>query len=115
MTTSSPRKVALVTGAARGIGFAVARRFLDEGYRVALLDIEGELLAQSVAALNAPETTLALQADVSDAAAVTAALAAAQERFGRLDALVNNAGIAVFKPLLETTQAEWQRVMDVNL
>ena len=115
MTTPSPRKVALVTGAARGIGLAVAKRFLAEGYNVALLDIENDLLRASVAALNDPANTLALHADVADAAAVAAAFAAAQARFGRLDALVNNAGIAVFKPLLDTTQAEWQRVMDVNL
>jgi NAD(P)-dependent dehydrogenase (short-subunit alcohol dehydrogenase family) len=115
MTTPSPRKVALVTGAARGIGLAIAKRFLGEGYRVALLDIENELLQASVTALNDPENTLAIHADVADAGAVGKAFAAVQAGFGRLDALVNNAGIAVFKPLLDTTQAEWQRVMDVNL
>jgi NAD(P)-dependent dehydrogenase (short-subunit alcohol dehydrogenase family) len=113
--TKDIRKVALVTGAARGIGLAVAKRFLGEGYRVALLDIERELLDASVKALGDPDNTLALPADVSDAAAVSAAFDAVQARFGRLDALVNNAGIAVFKPLLETSQAEWERVMAVNL
>jgi NAD(P)-dependent dehydrogenase (short-subunit alcohol dehydrogenase family) len=113
--TTLPHKVALVTGAARGIGLAVAKRFLGEGYRVALLDIESELLEQSVTALNDPERTLALHADVSDAGAVASAFAAVQARFGRLDALVNNAGIAIFKPLLETTQADWDRVLAVNL
>src|SRR4051812_25306293 len=101
------RKVALVTGAARGIGLATAKRFLGEGYRVALLDIEAELLAASTTALNDPDNALALPCDVSDADAVGRAFAALQARFGRLDALVNNAGIANFKPLLETTQAEW--------
>lgn len=109
------RKVALVTGAARGIGLAAAKRFLGEGYRVALLDIEADLLAAAVTALNDPDNTLALHADVSDAEAVASAFARVQARFGRLDALVNNAGIAVFKPLLETSQAEWERVMAVNL
>ncbi|MGM4919891.1 SDR family NAD(P)-dependent oxidoreductase [Tardiphaga sp. 813_E8_N1_3] len=109
------RKVALVTGAARGIGLAVAKRFLGEGYRVALLDIERELLDASVKALNDPDNTLALHTDVSDATAVDKAFAAAQARFGRLDALVNNAGIANFKPLLETTLEEWERIMAVNL
>ena len=113
--TTSPQKVALVTGAARGIGLAVAKRFLGESYRVALLDIEGELLQQSVQALNDPDNTLAIHADVSDADAVAKAFAALQDRFGRLDALVNNAGIAIFKPLLETTQADWDRVLAVNL
>ena len=113
--TTSPHKVALVTGAARGIGHAVAKRFLSEGYRVALLDIEGELLQQSVNALNDPDNTLAIHADVSDSEAVAKAVAAVEARFGRLDALVNNAGIAIFKPLLETTQADWDRVLAVNL
>jgi NAD(P)-dependent dehydrogenase (short-subunit alcohol dehydrogenase family) len=112
---TSPQKVALVTGAARGIGLAVAKRFLGEGFRVALLDIEGELLQQSVAALNDADNTLSVHADVSDADAVAKAFAAVQARFGRLDALVNNAGIAIFKPLLETTQADWERVLAVNL
>ena len=98
-----PQKVALVTGAARGIGLAVAKKFLAEGWRVALLDIEGELLRGAVAGLADPEDTLALHCDVSDAAAVAAAMATVEQRFGRLDALVNNAGIAVFAPLLETS------------
>jgi NAD(P)-dependent dehydrogenase (short-subunit alcohol dehydrogenase family) len=114
MTTSS-QSVALVTGAARGIGLAVARRFLAEDWCVALLDIEGKLLEESVAALEASERTLALGGDVSDAAAVANALAAIERRFGRLDALVNNAGIAVFAPLMETSDADWKRVLEVNL
>jgi len=101
--TPLPQKVALVTGAARGIGLAVARRFLAEDWRVALLDIERELLDGAVAALAKPDATLALHCDVSDAAAVAAAMAGVNRRFGRLDALVNNAGIAVFAPLLETS------------
>src|ERR1700744_5930681 len=111
----SPGKVALVTGAARGIGLAVARRFLAEGWRVALLDIEGELLSQSVAALNAADSTLALPCDVSDAKAVAGAVTELERHFGRLDALVNNAGVAVFAPLLETSDDDWNRVLAVNL
>src|SRR5712692_7489974 len=93
--TPSPQKVALVTGAARGIGLAVAKRFLAEGWRVALLDIEGELLWKSVEALAAAGNTLGLHCDVSDARAVASAIAEIERRFGRLDALVNNAGVAV--------------------
>jgi NAD(P)-dependent dehydrogenase (short-subunit alcohol dehydrogenase family) len=114
MTASSP-KVALVTGAARGIGLAVAKRFLTEGWSMALLDIEGELLWNSVQALGAPGRTLGLHCDVSDASAVTSAFAEIERRFGRLDALVNNAGIAVFAPLLETSNEDWRRVLEVNL
>jgi NAD(P)-dependent dehydrogenase (short-subunit alcohol dehydrogenase family) len=110
-----PSKVALVTGAARGIGLATAKRFLAEGWRVALLDIEGELLRGAVAGLANPDNTLALHCDVSDADAVASAMETMNRRFGRLDALVNNAGVAVFAPLLETSDADWNRILKVNL
>jgi NAD(P)-dependent dehydrogenase (short-subunit alcohol dehydrogenase family) len=109
------KKVALVTGAARGIGLGVAKKFLAEGWCVALLDIEGELLRGARAALGRPEDTLALQCDVADAGLVAAAISAVSIRFGRLDALVNNAGVAVFAPLLETSDDDWNRVLAVNL
>jgi NAD(P)-dependent dehydrogenase (short-subunit alcohol dehydrogenase family) len=113
--TSSSSKVALVTGAARGIGLATAKRFLAEGWRVAMLDIERELLREAVAAIDEPERTLALACDISDAAGVRAAIDTIEERFGRLDALVNNAGIAVFASVLETSDEDWSRIMQVNL
>lgn len=108
-------RTALVTGAARGIGLATARLFLEEGWRVALLDIETGPLEQAVAELGAPDRTLALSCDVADPMALTQAFERLMKRFGRLDVLVNNAGTAVFKPLLETTLEDWQRVMAVNL
>jgi len=113
--SAAPKKVALVTGAARGIGLAVAKKFLAEGWRVALLDVEGELLWNSVAALAANGDAIGLNCDVSDARAVASAISEIERRFGRLDALVNNAGIAVFAPLLETSEEDWRRVMEVNL
>jgi NAD(P)-dependent dehydrogenase (short-subunit alcohol dehydrogenase family) len=105
----------LVTGAARGIGLAVAKRFLADGWRVALLDIEASLLEKSVTALERPDATLAVTCDVSDANAVTAAFTRIEHQFGRLDALINNAGVAVFAPLMETSDADWSRVLAVNL
>lgn len=108
-------KVALVTGAARGIGLAAAKRFLEDGWQVACLDVEDELLARSLAAINQPDQTLALHCDVSQPAEVATSIAAVKARFGRLDALVNNAGIAIFKPILETTIDDWNRIMAVNL
>ncbi len=112
-TTSSP--VALVTGGARGIGLAIARRFLASGHAVALLDIDAATLAATEATLADPARVLAIGGDVSMAVDVDRAMAAVRERFGRLDALVNNAGIAVFKPVLQTTHEEFSRVMAVNL
>ena len=110
----SDGKVALVTGAARGIGLAVAKRFLAEGWRVALLDID-EAVHDSCRAFARPDTTMALVCDVADADAVHAAVTTAATRFGRLDALVNNAGTATFKPILDTTREEWERILAVNL
>lgn len=108
-------KVALVTGAARGIGLAVTRRFLDEGWNVGMLDIDAPELAKAMVALDAPERTVALVCDVAIEAQVGAAVTRLDARFGRIDALVNNAGVAVFKPVLEHTAAEWERVIAVNL
>lgn len=110
-----PKKVALVTGAARGLGLAAATRFLDDGWQVAMLDILGDALGAAVKALDRADATLAIEADVSDPAAVRVAVQQAQRQFGRIDALVNNAGIAVFKPMLDVTLEEWQRVLAVNL
>src|SRR6185312_9578503 len=106
---SDASKAVLVTGAARGIGLATARRFLADGWRVALLDIDGDMLARTHAALPA-DATMAIRCDVADPAGVAAAVATVATRFGRLDALVNNAGIAVFRPILDVTYEDWSRV-----
>lgn len=111
----TPSKVALVTGAARGIGLATANRFLADGWRVALLDIDGDNLARTMTALDLPDRTLALTADVADEPQVNVALDRLRSTFGRLDALVNNAGVAIFTAAHETAVADWQRVLAVNL
>jgi NAD(P)-dependent dehydrogenase (short-subunit alcohol dehydrogenase family) len=112
---AKPRKIALVTGAARGIGLATAKRFLADGWQVALLDIDGDNLKKAMAAVAKPDVTLAITCDVSDPAQVEQAFAALTKRFGRLDAMVNNAGIAIFGPITQTSFADWQRVLAVNL
>jgi 3-oxoacyl-[acyl-carrier protein] reductase len=115
---ASPQKTALVTGAARGIGLATAKRFLAEGWRVALLDIEGELLRGAVVGLADPDNTLELHCDVSDAKAVANAMAAVSARFGRLDALINNAALygALHGGRFDAIdEAEWDAAMAVNV
>ncbi|MGB6733771.1 MAG: SDR family oxidoreductase, partial [Xanthobacteraceae bacterium] len=111
-------KAALITGAARGIGLATAKRFLAEGWRVALLDIDEATLEGTYGALreaNNADAAIAICCDVADAAGVADALATVAQEFGRLDALVNNAGIAIFKPILDVTYEDWSRVLAVNL
>ncbi len=109
------QKVAMVTGAARGIGLATVKRFLADDWRVVLLDIDNETLNRSAATLPDPDKNLAICCDVADAAGVVAAIAEVAKKFGRLDVLVNNAGIAIFKPILDIAYAEWSRVLAVNL
>jgi NAD(P)-dependent dehydrogenase (short-subunit alcohol dehydrogenase family) len=113
MPTETP--TAVITGAARGIGLEVARTFLANGYRVALLDIDGAELRRAAADLENADAVLAIECDVAIPAQVQAAVRDIEARFGRIDALVNNAGVAVFKPLLETSFEEWERVLAVNL
>lgn len=111
----APKKLALVTGAARGIGLATAKLFLAEGWQVALLDIEGETLKASHAALDLPDDTMMIEADVAEPNQVQAAVEAITKRFGRIDTLVNNAGIADFLPIQQTDFVIWSRIMAVNL
>ncbi len=107
--------VAVVTGGARGIGLAIGQWFLAHGYNVALLDIDRDTLARTEATLAEPEHVLIHPCDVGNEAEVAAAAAAIMARWGRVDALVNNAGVAVFKPALETSFAEWRHVLGTNL
>ncbi len=109
------RKIALVTGAARGIGLATAVKFLAKGWRVVLLDIDGKTLDATFERLAVPEDTMKIKCDVAEADQVYAAVGKIEERFGRLDTLINNAGIADFLPVLETDIKIWSRILAVNL
>ncbi len=117
MTHASPpdARVAVVTGGARGIGLAIAKWFLARDYRVALLDIDRETLTKTVAELNDSQCVFAVHTDVSQPDQVSAAIKSVADNFGRIDALVNNAGVAVFKRILDTTFEEWRHVMSTNL
>jgi 3(or 17)beta-hydroxysteroid dehydrogenase len=108
-------KSALVTGAASGIGKATALLFAREGARVVATDIDpaGDQVADAIAVAGGEAHFV--RHDVSNEASWVAAVRRALEAFGRLDVLVNNAGISFAKPLGETTLAEWRRLMAVNL
>ncbi len=111
---STKQKIAIVTGAAQGIGLAITNKFLADGYGVALLDIDAEKLADTVAELHG-QSIFAVACDVSDPLQVQSSIEKIAAHFGRIDSLVNNAGVAVFKPALETTFEDWTRVMATNL
>lgn len=112
---TSSKHVAVITGGARGIGLAVAKWFLAHDHRVVLLDIDAETLNKTEQAFNDPTHVLTIHCDVSQEDQVQSAIAKAEKTFGRIDALVNNAGVAVFKPIGETTFAEFRHVLGTNL
>jgi NAD(P)-dependent dehydrogenase (short-subunit alcohol dehydrogenase family) len=114
MGTRLHGKVALVTGAAHGIGEATAELFADEGARVVVLDVDptGEAVAQRIRARGG--TALFVTADISVEPDVQRATALAEETFERIDVLVNNAAVFVLKGL-EASPADWHRALDVNV
>ena len=110
MPTNNPR-TAIVTGAARGIGAAIARRLAREGWHVACVDLE----AEAVAAVAEKVGGAAIAADVGSEADVERLVAVARERFGGVDAIVSNAGVGGFAPLAATSLVSWDRVLATNL
>jgi NAD(P)-dependent dehydrogenase (short-subunit alcohol dehydrogenase family) len=113
-TIDLKNRVAVITGGAQGIGFAVAERFIASGAKVVLWDIDATLLAKAQAALGAAASTAAVE--LTDAAAVGAATAAVIAAHGRIDILVNNAGITGGNaPTWELTPDIWRRTIEVNL
>jgi NAD(P)-dependent dehydrogenase (short-subunit alcohol dehydrogenase family) len=105
--------VAVVTGAARGIGAGVATALAELGYRVGLIGLEGDLLRASAKALG--ERAMAFEADVTDRIAVTSAFESIRERWGRIDAVVSNAGISNYDLLTTMSADHFHRVIEVNL
>jgi len=110
-TKTTPAKIAVITGAARGIGLATTRVMLAEGWQVAMVDRDGDELAT----LGEISGAKPFVHDVSDPAAVEAMTKAILAEFGQINALVNNAGVADFGPMAETDFARWRRVMETNL
>src|SRR5579859_815368 len=109
-------KVAIITGAASGIGKEIARRFAEQGAKVAVADLMLSA-AQATAAefASAGHTALPVEMDVSDEGAVEAGVAATMAAFGRVDILVSNAGIQIVRPLQEFPFAEWKKMLSIHL
>ena len=106
-------RVAFVTGAGSGIGRAIALRLAAEGACVVVADIDGDSAASVAAEIGGPDVAIPMTVDVTDEAMVTAGLQAAVLAFGGVDLVVNNAGLSISKPLLETTLADWDLQHDV--
>ncbi|NDW00071.1 SDR family NAD(P)-dependent oxidoreductase [Salipiger sp. PrR002] len=112
MTQKTAPKTAIVTGAARGIGLATTKQFLAEGRKVAMIDRDAEALMEEAGQL---EGVLPVVCDVSQPDQVAAMVDEVAGAFGRIDALVNNAGVADFGPIEDTTFERWRTVMATNL
>ena len=105
-----------ITGAAQGIGLAIAKAFIREEAGVFLVDRDGELLARVADGLKVDGVRLGYRAaDITDANGIASAVTEASEMLGPINALVNNAGVNVFAEPLETTDEEWNRCFDINL
>jgi NAD(P)-dependent dehydrogenase (short-subunit alcohol dehydrogenase family) len=109
-------QVAIVTGAGGGIGRATALRLAEEGARLGLTDLEPDTLEEAAeAARDAGAEVESVAGDIVDPATIDALAGASSERFGRIDSLVNNAGIVIAKPLVEHTVEDFERLMQVNV
>ncbi|MBB3593266.1 NAD(P)-dependent dehydrogenase (short-subunit alcohol dehydrogenase family) [Rhizobium sp. BK529] len=116
MSRRLSNKRILITGAAQGIGLAIANAFVREDASIFLIDRDETLLYQEAAKLKNEGYRVGAQAaDITDAKAIAAAVSQAQSEIGRINALVNNAGVNVFAEPLETSDEEWNRCFDINL
>ena|ERR1700712_3914914 len=108
-------KIAVITGAAQGIGRACAECLLADGAKVVIGDINADRLAATATEIGSPETVHSVVTDVSKKDQVEALIAAAVAKFGRVDIMVNNAGIAPVQPFLDITKESYDRVLAINL
>jgi len=108
-------KIAVVTGAASGIGKELSRSLLQRGTQVVLTDVDAERLAATEAELSQVGNTESEVLDVTDADAVQRVVSDTARRHGRLDFMFNNAGIAIFGNAKDMTREDWQRLVDVNI
>lgn len=111
-------KVAIITGSAQGIGYATAELFVAEGAKVVIVDVNAELAQKSAAALSASagkDISLGVACDVSKYEQCEAVVKAAVEKFGKIDILINNAGITRDNLMMRMSEADWDLVLNVNL
>src|SRR3982074_482115 len=113
MVRRTKAPVAIVTGAARGIGRAIAHHLLEGGWHVGAVDLPRSGLQRSYGRYG--RNIVLIEGDVADEETARRAVEAVTDKFNRLDALVSNAGIMVRKPLRQLTLAEWRKVLDTNL
>jgi meso-butanediol dehydrogenase/(S,S)-butanediol dehydrogenase/diacetyl reductase len=112
---TGPRRVAVVTGAGGAIGTAICRRLAADGLAVVAADVDGAAAQATATAVDdAGGDATAVPCDVRVRDDIRAAVELAVAQFGRLDVMCNNAGISLFKPLLEVTEDDWHRINDVN-
>lgn len=113
---SGVSRVAVVSGGAAGIGFAIAERLAADGLAVAIVDVAPGTAQEAAERLTATGTrAIGVTADVSDRAAVDAAIAQARNELGPIGVIVANAAVAIQQPFLEMTAEQWQRTLDINL
>ena len=116
MTDRLKGKRIMITGAAQGIGLAIAKACAADGAHLFLIDMDEDLLGKEASALNSTGAVLGFAgASITDAAAIGDAVERAATEIGPINALINNAGVNVFHEPLETSDAEWQRCFDINL
>jgi 3-hydroxybutyrate dehydrogenase len=109
------RKVAIVTGAASGIGYAIAKRYVEAGGRVVIADIKMEQAEKAARQLGGPETIIAIEMDVTSEEAVNAGVAKTVSTFGTVDILVSNAGVQIVHPIHEFPYSEWKKMLAIHL
>lgn len=115
MARANTGRVAVVTGAARGIGTAISRKLLTDGYRVLVVDRDGDTLTSTTESLALHGDVAAFVQDLSTTSAAAAVVAEARSRFGGLDVLVNNAGVVPMGPFVDASPADIDVALDVNV
>ncbi len=108
-------KVAIVTGAASGIGHAIARRYVQAGGRVVIADIKMDQAEKAARELGGPDKIIAVEMDVTSEEAVNAGVAKTVSTFGTVDILVSNAGVQIVHPLHEFPYSEWKKMLAIHL